>query len=134
MLKLIALLTHLKRDIFLQRFPDWDSKKLGAELALWVCDLCSHTGFHTSKGLALGLMLSFCHLETLNSFWTRDLTSSICTQPHNLCSWQANNRKFFEDGKKLRGEKHGLLKSIRKWSLFLCSSFCNSSWSYWFIY
>lgn len=129
MLKLIGLLTHLKRDIFLQRFLDWDSKKLGTELALWVCDLCSHTGFHTSKGPALGLMLSCCHLETLNSFGTRDLTSSICTQPHNLCSWQAHNRGIFEDR-----EKHGLLKSIRKWSLFLISSFCNSSWSYWFIY
>ena len=40
---------------------------------------------HTQKAPALGLMLCYCHLETLSNFFTKDPTFSFCTVPHRWC-------------------------------------------------
>lgn len=54
----------------------------------WRMALGSHSGPHSQKGPALGLMLCYHHLEILNNFGTRDpgLAFSFCTRSGQLCS------------------------------------------------
>lgn len=51
-----------------------------------VCNLCSHTGSHTEKGLVFSVMLGCHRFEILNNFWTRGLTISFYTGTHKLHS------------------------------------------------
>lgn len=48
------------------------------------CNLWSHTGLCALKGLMLGLMHCYCHLEIPNNFWTRALRCLSCTGPCKL--------------------------------------------------
>lgn len=43
-------------------------ESLGTKMALWTCELYSHTGLHAQKSSTLGLMIYCYYLEILNIF------------------------------------------------------------------
>lgn len=91
---------------------------LRAEPPSWACDLCSHTGSYTQKGLTLGLLFC-CHCpEILHNFRRRGLTFSFCTGPCKLRNQFCLNESILaisSSGKLFPGPQEGA-------SLQTCSS------------
>lgn len=60
------------------------------------CRLCSHTGYHTYKGFALGLMLCATTLKFITFFEQGCPAISFCTGTHKLCSQLCRQRGLLQ--------------------------------------